>query len=223
MDEDDSEIELNPENKLWHPIKHCKVYENQRKEGENRASLQKVTYQGYKLMPNDIIKLGRVRFKVREIVSPAYIKKQGKAMKKLRIIKGKDHFMNQSSRDIGEPIRFGEEAISIVHNEEGNQKEKSVHIIRNASEKSVGGSQTICRICLSEEDEDALNNPLFSPCKCAGTMKYIHLNCLQDWLNSRMITKETPSTKTYFWKNLECELCKTAFPNYVKPPGENTE
>jgi hypothetical protein len=66
------------------------------------------------------------------------------------------------------------------------------------------------------EDEDALNNPLFSPCKCAGTMKYIHLNCLQDWLNSRMITKETPSTKTYFWKNLECELCKTPFENQMK-------
>jgi hypothetical protein len=32
-------------------------------------------------MPNDIIKLGRVRFKVREIVSPAYVKKQKKALK----------------------------------------------------------------------------------------------------------------------------------------------
>ena len=32
---------------------------------------------GYRLMPNDVIKLGRVRFKVREIVSPAYQKKNG--------------------------------------------------------------------------------------------------------------------------------------------------
>jgi hypothetical protein len=38
-----------------------------------------------------------------------------------------------------------------------------------------------------------------------------------------MVTKETPSTKTYFWKNLECELCKTAFPNFIKPPGDNAE
>jgi hypothetical protein len=38
-----------------------------------------------------------------------------------------------------------------------------------------------------------------------------------------MITKESASTKTYFWKNLECELCKSAFPNYVKPPGDNAE
>ena len=34
---------------------------------------------GFRLMPNDVIKLGRVRFKVREIVSPAYSKKLGKS------------------------------------------------------------------------------------------------------------------------------------------------
>ncbi len=38
-----------------------------------------------------------------------------------------------------------------------------------------------------------------------------------------MVTKETASTKTYFWKNLECELCKTPFPNYVKRLGENAD
>jgi len=30
----------------------------------------------------------------------------------------------------------------------------------------------ICRICLGEEDD--ICNPLLSPCKCAGSMKYIH-------------------------------------------------
>jgi E3 ubiquitin-protein ligase DOA10 len=92
-------------------------------------------------------------------------------------------------------------------------------LIRLPSQKSAGGSGPICRICLSDEGEDSEINPLFSPCKCAGTMKYIHLNCLQEWLNSRMVMKETASTKTYFWKNLECELCKTAFPNFVRLPG----
>lgn len=56
-------------------------------------------------MPNDIIKLGRVRFKVREIVSPAYVKKQSKALKKLRVIKNKKNSgLNESSRDNEEPI-----------------------------------------------------------------------------------------------------------------------
>jgi len=47
-------------------------------------------------------------------------------------------------------------------------------VIREASQGSSG--LPLCRICLSEENE-ALN-PLFSPCKCSGTMKFIHLNCL---------------------------------------------
>lgn len=33
-----------------------------------------------------------------------------------------------------------------------------------------------CRICLGEENES--ENELISPCKCAGTMKYIHVKCL---------------------------------------------
>ena len=36
-----------------------------------------------------------------------------------------------------------------------------------------------CRICFGGEDES--DNPLFSPCKCAGSMKYIHFKCLRDW------------------------------------------
>ena len=65
-------------------------------------------------------------------------------------------------------------------------------------------------------DENEVLNPLFSPCKCSGTMRYIHLQCLQEWLNSKKTVKETNYAKTYFWKNLECELCKTVFPNSVK-------
>ena len=55
-------------------------------------------------MPNDIIKLGRVRFKVREIVSPAYTKKQVKALKKMNIIKKKMTLMDEKSIDNGGPI-----------------------------------------------------------------------------------------------------------------------
>ena len=89
--------------------------------------------------------------------------------------------------------------------------------VREASIGSTG--LPLCRICLSEENDT--DNPLFAPCKCAGTMKHIHLHCLQFWLNSRKITKETAFTKTFFWKNLECELCKTTYPNQVKMGSKN--
>jgi len=72
----------------------------------------------------------------------------------------------------------------------------------------------MCRICL-QEDEDK-DNPLFSPCKCAGTMRFIHLYCLQQWLRGKKIQKLGRFTKTFYWKCLECELCKTAFPQTLR-------
>lgn len=45
-------------------------------------------------------------------------------------------------------------------------------VIRQPS-LSGGNGAACCRICLAEEQED--DNPLFSPCKCSGTMSYVHL------------------------------------------------
>ena len=35
----------------------------------------------------------------------------------------------------------------------------------------------VCRVCLDEEDQKGL----ISPCNCAGTTKYIHRDCLENW------------------------------------------
>lgn len=51
-----------------------------------------------------------------------------------------------------------------------------------------------CRICRGEATPD---QPLFYPCKCSGSIKYVHQNCLMEWLSH--------SQKKY------CELCKTPF------------
>lgn len=39
--------------------------------------------------------------------------------------------------------------------------------------------QSVCRICLTEEEES--ENPLLTPCKCAGSMGFIHHQCLKQW------------------------------------------
>lgn len=81
-----------------------------------------------------------------------------------------------------------------------------------------GGSETmLCRICLGEENDAA--DPLINPCKCAGSMGHIHLECLREWLNSKRSKKESESVRTYCWKSLECELCKERFPGQVFPDG----
>jgi E3 ubiquitin-protein ligase MARCH6 len=51
-----------------------------------------------------------------------------------------------------------------------------------------------CRIC---RGEGAADEPLFYPCKCSGSIKYVHQDCRMEWLSH--------SQKKH------CELCKTPF------------
>lgn len=41
----------------------------------------------------------------------------------------------------------------------------------------------LCRICFAENNTS--ENPLISVCKCAGSLKYIHLECLRTWLSRK--------------------------------------
>ena len=76
------------------------------------------------------------------------------------------------------------------------------------------GNLQICRICLSDDNDQ--NNPLINPCKCSGTMKYIHLKCLRHWLNSKLKTKTLNHLVVYSFKNLECEICKFQIPGKLQ-------
>ncbi|BFZ56687.1 hypothetical protein PYCC9005_003735 [Savitreella phatthalungensis] len=51
-----------------------------------------------------------------------------------------------------------------------------------------------CRVCRSEGTTE---EPLFHPCKCSGSIRYVHEACLKEWLQH--------SQKQH------CELCKTPF------------
>lgn len=75
--------------------------------------------------------------------------------------------------------------------------------------------QIICKICLSEEEPTEPNNPLITPCKCGGSMKHIHVNCLREWLEGKKHMKETDVVNSYIWKNLECEICKASYTDIV--------
>ena len=54
-------------------------------------------------------------------------------------------------------------------------------------------------------------------------MKYIHYECLKNWLNSKIeedisVDSENPEVDviTYNRKDISCELCKEKFPDYIK-------
>ena len=47
-------------------------------------------------------------------------------------------------------------------------------------------------------------------------MRYIHAQCLREWLNSKRLVYNGERVKSFFWKALECELCKQPFENKMK-------
>ncbi|CAD8144761.1 unnamed protein product [Paramecium octaurelia] len=71
-----------------------------------------------------------------------------------------------------------------------------------------------CRICFSSRATET--NPLIRPCKCGGSVKYIHLECLQRWVGIQLKIKQGEHSIQYLWKRLDCEICKATFRNTYK-------
>lgn len=68
---------------------------------------------------------------------------------------------------------------------------------RRSSSNGLNGD--MCRICHCEADAE---NPLISPCYCAGSLRFVHQACLQQWIKSS-------DTRC-------CELCKFNFIMHTK-------
>ena len=115
--------------------------------------------------------------------------------------------------------------------EEENNKEKEKIIERNSQLKITetipmnlmqrSNRKTrlpkLCKICYGEE-EDPVENPLVQPCHCSGSLKYIHLECLKHWLNTKSCIKIEDNARfcVFLVKQIECEICKEKFPDFVK-------
>jgi hypothetical protein len=78
--------------------------------------------------------------------------------------------------------------------------------LKRKSKRMTISEEWICRVCLDSQVEP--DNFLISPCKCAGSMKNIHIKCLQEWLESKKTVNSGYYTCSYCWPNFECELCK---------------
>ncbi|OMJ71329.1 hypothetical protein SteCoe_17895 [Stentor coeruleus] len=78
-----------------------------------------------------------------------------------------------------------------------------------------------CRICLTEKYTE--DNPLICPCNCDGTMKYIHLKCLQRALRSKVTTRTSESSLSFSWKAMSCDICKKSYPYRFMLNGQSIE
>ena len=80
----------------------------------------------------------------------------------------------------------------------------------NSNNSNESESHKICRVCF-EKDLNETNNTLLHPCKCTGSVKYIHDNCLREWINkmyfkNKHILQQVP----------KCELCSYEFDIYYQ-------
>ncbi|KAI9020769.1 hypothetical protein CLU79DRAFT_755438 [Phycomyces nitens] len=70
-------------------------------------------------------------------------------------------------------------------------------LLDNDNESALDASYRLCKICLEKDDIHSL----ISPCKCKGSMKYIHASCMASWRNSLM---ESGRDNDLY----HCQLCK---------------
>jgi hypothetical protein len=105
------------------------------------------------------------------------------------------------------------------------EKKKSyqsqIPLKNDAQNNSSVKTTKICRICYGDDSTD--ENPLICPCICKGSMKYIHYDCLKNWLNSKIeedISVDSDAAEieviSYNRKDISCELCKERLPDYIK-------
>ena len=117
-----------------------------------------------------------------------------------------------------------QEKIQILSLNNNNDKTKTLNAasrknkISNPKHKK---KDKVCRICYMEE-EDALNNPIVQPCRCSGSCRYVHLNCLKQWINTKSCLKvdENELCSVYLFTESECELCKAKLPDLVDHNGK---
>lgn len=201
---------------------------------------QVVSKERYKLSTGDVIRFGRVVFKV-TIVSKNSKKSQSDSHEKFydivdkpRSTKKKDDQWTSSKtvmplvEDNQNPARgksrFGKaKEDPIYHRYEESEiddSDRPSEISESANvKKPEEDGELVCRICYGKEDEPEVD-PLIVPCKCTGSVKHIHLSCAKAWINEEMTQDIGENVKSYCWERISCELCNGPFKEVVEKDGK---
>ena len=189
-----------------------------------------------KLNEGDFIKLGKLVFLVRKIKT-----NQNENLNETKRNSSVDNSEMNLENNINEDIiihkRINYENCNNINTnndllfENGSNKINNINITNNVNRKmknlylklkNINKNQKKyrCRICFCEGNFEGLN-PLISPCKCSGSVKYIHLNCLRKWLTCKIITKisATNDIYCYVFKSLKCEICQSIIPEIAEFRG----
>ena len=185
----------------------------------------------YKLNPGEIIRIGRITMRIRDIIFG-----DKNCNKELNESFGTNYNIKETQTE-GLPVNTIDNLNSIKKDKNKNNineiaitklepQEKLLKInvkknIKNTKKienifSKVEKKNILCRICYMEEESP--KNPLIQACTCDGSLKYVHLACLRQWISTHSCVKidKNENCAIFLIKPVECELCKTKFPDYIK-------
>ena len=207
----------------------------------------------YKIHTGDIIKIGRIITRVKEIKYDKNSKKDDKSLfsenssinnskeSNSKILKDIGDFTNEkevgnnqkhkiyslaNQRNATDPdlkdkiqvLNLNKNKILDKNKLNTDEEENNNNINKN---KEIKKKNLLCRICYIDE-EDGVEDPLVQPCKCSGSLKYIHLKCLKHWIFTRscMKVESNECCSVFVFKEVECEICKAKLPDLVSHNGK---
>ena len=178
----------------------------------------------YRINKGDIIRFGRITMRVKDIYKSKYHSNSIDLDRSYNYMKDGKNVSNNKNQLTHSTIVFGKinKKIEQDNNEQNiRNNDQKINIHQSINKMSVNKLPKICRICYTEEEPDS-KNPLVQPCKCSGSMKYIHLNCLKQWLYTKSCTRlqKNNNFSIFIIKPVECELCKTKLPDFIKHNGK---
>ena len=152
----------------------------------------------------DIIKLGRLRLKFDKINFSKNGKNENNNLITSRASNTMINTMHMTSSN---------DLFININNNFSEEITKNNLFIENEKDKESTG-KIYCRLCYQEES--TILDPLLCPCKCKGSMKYIHFSCLKKSIMQKIQIKNEKYFDLYFFKSYNCEICLETYPKYIK-------
>ena len=155
----------------------------------------------------DIIKLGRLRLKFDKIIFNNKNSRNEKNENNLITSLASNNLINTMH------ISSSNDYFNIINNNYSEEITKNNLFIEDNKEKETV-EKICCRLCYQEES--TVFDPLLCPCKCKGSMKYIHFSCLKKSIMQKIQIRNEKSFDLYFFKSYNCEICLETYPKYIK-------
>ena len=186
-------------------------------------------YNKYELKEGNIIKLGNFYLKLKRLKIKENKEENSKFINpKFHHLHNSIETINLNSNNNNSLKNNNKTNLKLIFNDLEknvlNDKAEKVELNLARNDKSIILNKTekekTCRICYSGDAED--DNPLIHPCSCIGSMKYIHYKCLKYWLekNYYKLEYKLGLIRRYRYKEPECELCKSKFPEIIYYKGK---